>query len=592
MPPLAPWFLRCFPFLAWGRALDRATLRADFLAGLVGAMLVLPQGVAFATLAGLPPQYGLYAAMVPAVVGALWGSSRHLVTGPTNATSLVVFATLSPLAVPGSAQYVELALSLAFLAGAIRLAMGLAGLGALVNFVSHTVLVGFTAGAAMLIAGSQLPNFLGVAVPAGQGFFGGLVALAGQLHAAQPWVAVVGGATLLAGVACRAWRPRWPYMVVALLAGSLVAAVIELLPGAAPTGIRTLGALPRSLPPLSVPDLAPETLQRLLTPALAVAIIGLTEAMSIARSLALKSGQRVDVNQEIVGQGLANLAGAFFSAGPASGSFNRSAANLEAGARTPLAAVFASLFLVLLLALVAPLAAYLPVAAMAGVLLLVAWGLVDRVQIRTILTASRPEAAVMLATFAATLVLPLEFAILLGILLALVQFLHRTAKPALRVLIPDAAHPARRMSVVRPGEERECPQMKLLRVEGALYFGAVSHLEDTLHQIAEQEPARRHLLIMAKSINFVDVAGAELLAREARRRRVLGGGLYFYSMREPTARLLLSPPYLEAFGADVAFSSKREAIAGVVARLDRSTCARCRARVFEECAGFAAPPPP
>jgi SulP family sulfate permease len=584
----ALWLERIFPATRWWPLVKRGTLRADLAAGAIGAVVVLPQGIAFATLAGLPPQYGLYAAMVPAVVAALWGSSRHLVSGPTNAISLVVFATMAQLAEPGSAQYVGLVITLSFIVGLMQLAMGLARLGALVNFISHTVVVGFTAGAAMLIVASQIRNFSGVAITAGASFFQTLIEFASRAAEIEPYAVLVGAITLAAGAAARRWLPRFPYMIVAMVAGSLAGYALARWLGDAHAGIRTLGALPGALPELSAPRLSLDTLRTLTGAAIAVSVLGLVEAVSIARSIALKSGQRIDGNQEFIGQGLSNVVGSFFSAFPSSGSFNRSGANYEAGAKTPLAAVFSAVLLVLIVFAVAPLAAFIPVASMAAILFLVAWGLIDFPQITTIARASRGEAGVLAATFLATLILHLEVAVLVGIMLSLLMYLRRTSRPALRSIVPDAASPLRKLRERRPGEA-ECPQLQMLRIEGSLYFGAVDHVAEYLGQIEERRPAQKHLLVLSKSMNFVDVAGAELLAREARGRRARGGGLYFHGLRESASKMLHGPAFGGKFSAGDSFATKGQAIAAIFERLDRRVCATCRARIFEECRRL--PPP-
>src|SRR5688500_1597605 len=215
------WLVRLFPALRWWPLVNRDSLRADLAAGAVGGIVVLPQGIAFATLAGLPPEFGLYAAMVPAVVAALWGSSRHLVSGPTNAISLVVFATMAQLAAPGSAQYVSLVLTLTFIVGLVQVGAGLARLGVLVTFVSHTVVVGFTAGAALLIVANQLGNFFGVRIVAGASFFETLHAFATRAGEIEPYTVLVGAITLATGLATRRWIPRFPYMIAAIVAGSV-----------------------------------------------------------------------------------------------------------------------------------------------------------------------------------------------------------------------------------------------------------------------------------------------------------------------------------------------------------------------------------
>jgi SulP family sulfate permease len=510
------------------------------------------------------------------------------VSGPTNAISLVVFATMTQLAEPGSAKYINLVLMLTLLVGATQLVAGLARLGVLVNFISHTVVVGFTAGAALLIIASQLRNFFGVPIPAGASFFETLHVFAAGADEIQTATLLVGVITLAAGIASRRWMRRVPYMIVAMVAGALAGYAINRwhLPGS--VTIRVLGPLPAALPALSLPQFSFDTMRALGSAAIAVSVLGLVEAVSIARSIALKSGQRIDGNQEFIGQGLSNVAGSFFSAYPSSGSFNRSGANYEAGARTPLAAVFSAAFLVLIVLAVAPLAAFIPVASMAAILLLVAWGLFDFHQMRTIVRASRAEGALLAVTVFATLTLHLEIAILFGIALSLVLYLHRTSRPALRSILPDPQSAQRKFRERRPGEA-ECPQLQILRVEGSLYFGAVSHVGDYLQQIEERRPLQKHLLLLSKSMNFVDVAGAELLAGEARRRRARGGGLYFHGLRDSSARMLFGSAFRSEFDPGANLPTKREAIAGIFAALDRNVCANCRARVFEECASL--PPP-
>jgi SulP family sulfate permease len=576
------WLSRFFPFLTWRSAINPSNLRADFTAGLIGALIVLPQGVAFATLAGMPPEYGLYAAMVPAVVAALWGSSFHLVSGPTNAISLVVFATVSPLAIPGTADYVALVLTLTFMVGIMQLAMGLARLGALVNFISHTVVIGFTAGAAMLIIASQVKNFFGLDIPRGAVFFRTFQYFFAHLADIKPWVFAVGMATLGSGIMVRKLAPRIPYMIVAMLVGSFTALGLNRWLGQEVTGISTLGALPGALPPLSAPRFSLETMRDLLTIAIAVTALAITEAVSIARSIAVKSGQRIDGNQEFIGQGLSNIVGAFFSAYPASGSFNRSGVNFEAGARTPLAAVFSAACLIIVLIAVAPLAAYLPIASMAAILFLVAWGLFDFHHFAVIARSSRAELAVLVATFLATLVIHLEVAILLGIVMSMMFYLNRTSQPLIRPVGPDSAHPQRKFRPIE-GNAGECPQLKIIRIEGSLYFGAVNHVGEALQGYADRFPGQKHLLLMSKSINFIDIAGAELLAREARNRQRMGGGLYFYGLRARAEEMLTKPDYAGAFGKGRFFASKNQAINEAVACLDPDICARCAVRAFEEC---------
>ena len=582
---------RWFPFLAWRGQVTRETLRSDALAGLTGALAVLPQAVAFATIAGLPPQYGFYAAMLPAIVAALWGSSRHLVSGPTTAISLLVLATLSPLAAPGSERYLALVLTLCLLTGLIQLAMGLARLGALVNFISHTVIIGFTAGAALLIVASQLKHFLGLAVPAGSSFHQTLVFAAEHLGEAHAWVVLVGMVTLLAGLLARRWLPRVPYMIVAMLAGSLTAALLDHLLGAEKTGIQTVGALPAVWPVLSFPDLSYGTVSVLIFPALMVAMIGLTEAVAIARAMAVKSGQRLDTDQEFIGQGLSNVVGSLSSAYPCSGSFNRSGINLEAGARTPLAAVFSAPFLLLIALLAAPLAAHLPVAAMAAILFIVAWGLIDWHHIGQILQRHPGERVVLLVTLLGVLV-DLEKGLLAGVLVSLLFYLYRTSRPAMEEHLPappvGSPRALRRQGPLGhhghlgPGEAT-CPQLALLRLNGSIYFGAVEHVRERMRRVDAREPRRKWLVLLTQGVNFVDLAGAQLLGEEARRRQALGGGLLLVGVRPAVRGMLERSGEIQTVGAQHLLARPADALVQAYPLLDVATCRSCQARVFGEC---------
>lgn len=578
---------KLMPFLSWWPEVNRDTLRADATAGFIGAIVVLPQGVAFATIAGMPPQYGLYAAMIPAVVAALYGSSKHLISGPTTAASIVLFSSLSALAAPGTMEFVRYALTLTFMVGVIQLAMGLARLGILVNFISHSVIVGFTAGAAILIATNQLKNFLGLEIPRGLHFHEVLIQVYEQIGDIHLWVLLVGLVTLISGIAARRYVPRVPYMIVAMLVGSIVAALLNYFLGQGETGIRTVGALPATAPPLSMPDFSLRTIKELAPAALAVTLFALTEAVSISRSLAIRSGQLINGNQEFIGQGLSNIVGSFFSAYVATGSFNRSGVNYEAGARTPVSAILAGVLLLVIVMLVAPLAAHLPNAAMAGVLFMVAWGIVDFHHIRKILRASRSDSTVLLATFLATVFLELDFAILLGVFLSIAIFLLNSSRPKVMVRMPDPRRPKRRFNT--DPDLPECPQLSMVRIDGPLFFGAVNYVAERLRVIAKRNPQQKHLLIFARSIVFLDVAGAEMLARESQQRRDLGGALYLHQVKEGPHETLRKGGYLKEIGEDNLFESKGEAISEIFERLDKGICANCDKRIFTECKSVVGP---
>jgi len=566
------------PYLREWPALDRHSCRADLWAGFTGAVIVLPQGVAFALLAGLPPEYGIYTAIVPAIVAALFGSSWHLISGPTTAISIVVFSALSALATPGSEKFVQLAVTAACMTGVIQLMLGMARLGALVNFVSHTVIVGFTAGAAIMIVTSQLKAAFGLTIPADQSFVQSWLMWYRQLDETNIYVLGIALATLLVALGIRAWRPRWPVMLIAMIASTILSVALD----GATHGVRLVGALPAQIPPLSPPDISLTTLREIAPSALAIAVLGLVEASSIARAVALHSGQRIDGNREFIGQGLSNLIGGFFSCYPAFGSFTRTGVNFEAGARSPLAAIAAALILIFVLLFAAPLAAYLPLPAIAGVLMLVASNLIDFRQINRILRTDRAEAAILLTTFVATLFIDLAFAIYAGVLLSLVLYLNRASKPNIVSLAPNPEDPRRRLVNIDRKPVSECPQLKILRIDGALFFGAIDYVDMKFRELTTAAPKQRHLLLVGSGINMIDMAGSELLAREGDRRRQLGGSLSLVGLRM-RARATLERSGTSRHVHRI-YTSKHEALGSLFENLDMDICAHCTQRIFIECA--------
>ena len=411
-----------------------------------------------------------------------------------------------------------------------------------------------------------------------------VVHLGTHLYAVQPWVLAVSLVTLVTGILARRFLPRLPYMIFAMVAGSLAAVLIGRTHPPEETGIRTVGALSASLPPLSLPDLSPQAVEQTVFPAMVIALLALTEAIAIARSVAARSGQRIDSNQEFVGQGLSNIAGSFFSSYVASGSFNRSGVNYSSGARTPLAAALSAVFLLLILLLVAPLAALLPVPAMAAILFIVAWTLIDLHEIRWILTRHPRERVIFLITFVGTLI-DLEKGIFLGVLVSLMFYLYRTSRPSIRELVPSPSeidNPRRKWHPAEPDAEG-CPQLTMLRVEGSIFFGAVDFVGERLRQVDERDPAKKHVVITARPIAFVDRSGAELLAHEAERRRALGGDLYLVGVQPDMAVMLRRSGRDELIGLDHIFGHKGDAIRAIYPTLDSAVCRTCPVQLFREC---------
>ena len=572
------WRGRLFPFLAWMPLVNRETLQADFWAAVTGALVVLPQGVAFATIAGMPPEYGLYAAIVPTIIAALFGSSWHLVAGPSTTASLVLFSALSAFAEPGSDYYVKLAMTLAFMVGLLELSLGVFRLGAIVNFISHSVIIGFTAGVGVLIIITQTRNFAGLSIPSGTPIYETVWNILTRLGDINIPATAVGLATLGSGIAVRRYLPRIPFMVVAILVGSLLGTALNLL-GA---HVTTVGALPSHLPHLSSPSFAPETWILLLPAALALGISALNESVSISRAIAIRSGQHVDANQEFIGQGLANTIGSFFSGYVVSSSFNRSALNYAVGARTPLSAIFAAVLLIGIISVAAPLAAYLPYAAMGASLYLIGWGLIDRRSIAQIAKTSRTETVILAATFLAALFIHVQFAILAGVTLSLIVYLYRTSKPQIHIRVPDPQNYSRKFTDTRP-DLPECKQIRVIRIDGSLFFGAVNSFKETLLNYEVTAPQSKHLLVVMQGVNLIDVAGAEALAQMAGRYQARGGRLYMIRPKESVLQLLERGGYMDEIGRQNVFFSKTTALRTVYRYLDYDICRSCSLRVYVEC---------
>jgi SulP family sulfate permease len=390
--------------------------------------------------------------------------------------------------------------------------------------------------------------------------------------------------TLLTGAISRKWISRFPYLMTGIFCGTLTSYYFNHFYSDAETSVPLVGSLPYFFPPLSSPIWDLEVLKSLLAPALALAFLGLTSASSISRALALRTGQALDGDREFLGQGLSNLIGSFFSAYPSGGSFNRSGLNLDLGAKSPWSAIFSALFLVGLLALASSLIRLIPYAAMAGILFLVAWSLLDIKKMMAALRQSTEEAVTLLATFAATLFLPLAYAVFAGVGISLLFYLRRTSRPPVKFLVPDPNHAARKFIESKPPLV-ECPQLKIIRIEGSIYFGAVHHVSRILSSLAQNSPRQKHWLLMSKSINIIDVPGAEMLTIELRKRRQCGGDLYFYSLRESPRQALLKNGFLAELGEDHCFETRSSAVQHIYDKLDKKICETCTAKIFLECQG-------
>lgn len=574
----------------WVIDVNTRTLRIDATAGLLGAVLVLPQAIAFAMLAGLPAEYGLYTAIVPCIIAALFGSSRHVMSGPTNANSLALFAMLTPLAIAGSAQYIQLALVVTVLVGLIQAAIGVFKLGSLANFISPAVLGGFTSGAAVLIALHAFGGASGIADPSVHGTWPTLQQYfldIGEIHWGTLVVALLTGTTAM--LVKRFLGGRWPFMLIGLVAGAIAGVVFNVIPDSFRiSGVAQVGTIPSPWPAFHVPMVSWQQLPELIGIAFALSIVALGQSISIAKALGLRSGQVIDPNREFLGQGLSNIAGGFFSSYVSCGSLNRSLPNLEAGAKTPLASVASALLLMVLIALFHRLLAFLPIAGISALLMLVAWSLFDLTRWRTLWRLERTEFFIAAATAVATVAIRMEVAILLGTLLSLLLYLNRTSKPAVRPMAFADRSRHRHLEEIgqmaNPAEALLCPQLDMIRMEGDLYFGATTHVSAKLNELRSSPNPPKHLLIMSRSMNFIDLAGAELWELERQSRRKMAGDLYFHRPRNDVIKMWRKTGFIDRLGSDHIFLTKEQAIATIFSSLDHDVCRQCSVRAYRECA--------
>jgi sulfate permease, SulP family len=555
---------------------DRANLRPDIMAGITVAVILLPQAIAFALIAELPPQVGLYAAIVGAVIGGLWGSSNQAHTGPTNAISLLVLSALLVGFTPGTPEFLVAASLMAVMVGAFQLVMGLARLGVLINFVSHSVIVGFATGAGLLIALRQIKPLLGLDFES-ESLWELLEGLARHIGEINVPTAILGVGAMLLIIGLRRINRRLPAALLAMILSSAAVFVFNLIG----QGVAVIGELPSAIPPLaSLPLLDLTFISRLSTGALAVGAIGLVETMAISRSIATQTGQRLDSNQEFVGQGLANIVVGLFSGYPVAGSFSRTAVNFNAGARTPVAALFSSGFVLAAALALAPLAAYLPRAALAGVLIVVAIGMINLHEIGRIWQGAPGDAIIMLVTFLATLFVEISFAVLFGILLSFALYIVRTSTPRVHYVVPDETF----THFVYQPDRPVCVQLGVIDILGDLYFGAVNHVEETILHYLDQRPDQRFLLLRMQTVNNCDFSGIHMLENVVRLCRDRGGDVYMVRVSYRVDRLMKSTGFCDYLG-EGNFLSDDEAITFLFHHaLDPAICIyECPVRVFREC---------
>ncbi len=496
---------RFLPFLGVLRNYTVKDFRADLMGALTVAPMAIPQAMAYALIAGVHPQYGIYACIFPVIVAALMGSSRYLIAGPTNAISMVLLSSLATVSIGGvivadmpAEVRMPYIFMIAILCGLIQIGMGLARLGELTNFISHSVMTAFVTGAALLIAAGQLPTILGISIPKTSGFFQQIATIFAHIGETNDWSLCICLATMLLILLFKRISRRFP----ATLAGLAAAGLLAALTGAAEHGVRMVGPIPSVLPPLSLPTtFDPAVLRELFLPALAVALLGTVESLTIAKQMATIKRDDFNGSQEMIAQGLGNVVAGLTSSLPGCGSFTRSALMFASGGKTRLGAVFTGLAALPLLFALAPLVSWLPMPALSGVLLLACAQMIDFDSLRLSFRTTRIDRIVLVVTLASTLLLDLEKAIFIGVVISLVLFIRVTSHPHVRKLPHNS--PLLRSVPNRP------KGLVVYTIEGALYFGAISELERKLLKLEKMHV--RLIVLHINRVFFIDASGAHAL---------------------------------------------------------------------------------
>lgn len=513
---------RIFPFLTWIHELkDPTIVRADLIAGLTVALVLIPQSMAYAGLAGLPAVYGLYISFVPVFVAALWGSSRQLGTGPVAVVSTMTATTLAPVVImtldPGyskeqyMAVYIPMAMFLTLLVGIFQFSLGVFRLGAIVNFLSHPVIVGFTNAAALFIGLTQIPKIFGLELSGGASDhflsqrIGGVIMNLDNTHMATLMMGVAAFAIM---IGLKKYLPRYPGVLIAVVVTTLISWTIDFENS---MGGKVVGTIPEGLPAFQMPGFSLEAFLNLITGAILISLVGFMEAISIAKAMAARTKDKVDPNQELIGQGLGNIAGSFFQSYPASGSFSRSAVNLNAGARTGFSSVVTAAVVVITLLFLTPLLYHLPKATLAAVVIMAVFGLINFRSVRHIWNTNKHDGVAAIATFVCTIGFApkLDIGIIVGLVLAVGLYLYRTMTPRVAVLGRYKDGTLRDTDVYKdlPTDEN----IIAIRFDGSLYFANVSYFEDAMLKAAADHPKAKYLLVVGDAINQLDASGEEVL---------------------------------------------------------------------------------
>ncbi|MDP7353904.1 MAG: SulP family inorganic anion transporter [Desulfobacterales bacterium] len=568
-----------FPFFSWIRGYRIGSFRGDFIAGITVAAVLIPQSMAYAMLAGMPPVYGLYAATIPSLIGALWGSLRQLATGPIAITSLLVLSTLTPFAEPGTASYIELAFILSFMVGILYLGIGLLHLGQLMSFISHSAVKGFTSAVALIIIATQIPHFLGTTISRHEFILPMLLEIVRKLPSTHIPTFVMGLAAFSIIYSIKKYRPNFPSGLLAIVITSIVVFAFQLHD----RQIAVVGMIPKGLPFLNVPFSDFYTISSLIGPSVVIALVSFAETYSVGKALSAQSKQKVNVDQELIGQGMANLAGSFFQSYPVSGSFSRSAINYACGAKTGISSVTASLIVALALLFLTPLFTYIPKATLAALIISAVLLLFHPKEIIVLWKMNRDDGIVASIVFVMALVTKPDYALLIGVMSSLIFFLWKTMHPC---IVRVAKDPERNIFVNGDiSGKPSCPQLVHLRSDNCIFFANAEYtVEQLLKRVDEHQTPVRFLLLDFQAVGFIDITGTDelrVLNDELKTRSIQ---LALMNVHLPVIQVFKSSGFIKEVDPEFIITNEAQAITSLFPHFDHSYCKEiCPYEIFYEC---------
>ncbi len=513
------------PFLAWLKGYHKEKLFKDFVAGITVAVILIPQVMAYAILAGLPPVYGLYAAFLGTAVAALWGSSRHLSSGPVALVSFLTLTALVPLAKPETPEFIALAIILALIIGLTQLLMGIFKLGFIMNFISHSVIAGFTTAAAIIIATTQVPNLFGFSVEKHEFVFLNFFEIFKSLPQTNFLTLILGGLSIFFIIYTKKrFSKAFPAGLIIMSVGIILSYLLNF----EKSGIDVIGKIEAEISLPSIPQISFGNFLALLPNALIISIVGFLEAYAIAKSISAKSRQRIDVNQELIGQGLGNLVSSFFKGYPISGSFSSTAVNVSAGAVTGISSVFVSLFVLVTILFFMPLLYFLPKAILSAIIIAALVDLIEFSKFRETFKLSGTDGIVITTTFLFSFILKPDSAIFIGIVVSLVLFLRKTIVADVVELVFQMDE-ERFKKLTEENKIKDFPNILILRIDMSIFFANVHHIADEIEKLVTRKGEKlEHIVINFSGVNYVDVSGCETLNELF--DELVGKGLKIYSM--------------------------------------------------------------